>query len=292
MGVTPPPALFVQEHVTAPENRLNLALFALLNVREFREWFLSRLDFPADSVVYPPQDTAGVRPDLVVVDEGGRVSAWIEVELGAPDEQQLKQYRSAFPERVLCIPGTEGGDLSLGEIADRVRQFSAEDKQHEMSARVLVDLIDRLASKTQPLNYADPDDAVRRERLVAAVVDRTQDRVTFAGPPLPGQIWLATITQKGWTLRVYSHRSSAERSVSVMWNRAIGRGEVRVPSKERLARLLPSGAAAASYVGWLESFGVNVSALRERQSAPILELALLERVDELVDRLGALAAAG
>ena len=256
--------------MTAPENRLNLALFALLNVREFREWFLSRLDFPADSVVYPPQDTAGVRPDLVVVDEGGRVSAWIEVELGAPDEQQLKQYRSAFPERVLCIPGTEGGDLSLGEIADRVRQFSAEDKQHEMSARVLVDLIDRLASKTQPLNYADPDDAVRRERLVAAVVWTRSRKICQGGAnfrrvaPLPGSkysaIWLAaTLMTRRRVGRAASTRTGpqavAARAVPSQRHvgargprRAIGRGEAGMPSpsppsKERLSnRLLPSGA--------------------------------------------------
>ena len=52
--VPPPPNLFVNEDVSKPENRVNLALFSLMLVRDIREWLLSRLSLPAESIVYPP----------------------------------------------------------------------------------------------------------------------------------------------------------------------------------------------------------------------------------------------
>lgn len=295
MNVTPQPALFVNEHVTAPENRLNLGLFALLNVPAFRGWFLQRLQLPAGTVVYPPQNVAGCRPDLVAVAPGGEVLCWIEIELGPPDAAQLQAYRKAFAERVICIAGAPDGDVTLGEIAQEVSRIQPEmDDQATRSAHVVLDLIKLLAGKAQAWNYAEPDDSLRGQPLVAALLDRLPDRLIFGSPPLPpGKIVLSTITQKGWTLRVYSHKATTNHSLSVMWNPAVGRGVVRVPSRIRLNRYLPNGSGASEYGDWLaEAFDAGVATLRERQSAPVQELALLERADDLAAQLRELSVAG
>ena len=295
-----PPELFVREHVTAPENRLNLALFALLNVDVFRLWFLHRLNLPDDSVVYPPKNVAGGRPDFVAVRPDGRVLCWIEVELGAPDGPQLDMYYSTLGDRIICIAGHGGGDLApdyleLDEVAEQVARMQAGmNRQQQRSAQVLLELIGLLVRKGQTWDYVDPDDGLRREPLIVALVERLPNQVIFGTPPLPpGKILLSTGTQKAWTLRVYSHTSKTDRSFSVMWNPAVGRGVVRVPSQAWLNRHLPKGGAAAEYGAWLaEAFDVDVSALTDAQNAPVPELALLERINDFAALLGRMAVAG
>lgn len=281
--------------MAAPENRLNLALFGLLNVAAFRAWFLRRLRLPEGSVVYPPQNVAGGRPDFVAIGPNGGVQCWIEVELGPPDSAQLKNYRATLDEPVICIAGTADGDLELGEIADAVRQLQPDlAEQEQLSARVLLDLIGLLAGKADSWSYVEPEEHLRQQPLIAALAERLPDRIIFGTPPLPpGKVLVATITQKGWTLRVYSHASETDRSFSVMWNQAVGRGVARVPSQARLSRHLPNGDAASNYATWLaEEFDVDVSNLSERQSAPVPELMLLERTDELAALLEAMSVAG
>ena len=281
---SPAPDPFVREHVQAPENRLNLALLALLNVAEFRAWFLKRLNLPHTSVVYPPQNWKGVRPDFVAVQPGGAVRCWIEVELGPPDHAQLKNFRDKLDEPVMCIAGTDAGDLGLGEIATEVRRIQPKlDGQHGLSARMLLDLIGLSTGKPAPASYIDPEDHLKREPLIVALAERLHDRLIFATPPVqPGKILLSTITQKGWTLRLNSPVSQADRSFSVMWNPSVGGGVVRVPSQSRLDRYLPNNPGTTVFADFLaRAVAVNVSQLPDGGSAPVAERELLERVDEL-----------
>ena len=288
----PAPDPFVREHVQAPENRLNLALLALLNVVEFRAWFLDRLELPLASVVYPPQNSKGIRPDFVVVGLGGTVQCWIEVELGPPDHAQLTTFRERLAEPVMCIAGTDSGDVALEEIAATVRRIRPTlDDQQAVSARMLLELIELSAGKAASESYADPDDNLRREPLIAALAERLQDRLIFGTPPVPpGKIVLTTITQKGWTLRLYSPVSQADRSFSVMWNQAVGRGMVSVPSHARLERYLPDSGGAGVFVDFLaRTVGVDVSQLPDRGSASVPEGELLEHVDDLAAILTVIA---
>ena len=280
----PAPDPFVREHVQAPENRLNLALLALLNVVEFRTWFLERLALPLACVVYPPQNSKGVRPDFVVVGLGGTVQCWIEVELGPPDHVQLKTFRERLAEPVMYITGTDSGDVGLEEIAAAVRRIRPTlDDQEAVSARMLLELIELSAGKAASESYADPDDNLRREPLIAALAERLQDRLIFGTPPVPpGRIVLSTITQKGWTLRLYSPVSQADRSFSVMWSQAVGRGAVSVPSQAWLERSLPNNGGSRVFVDFLaRTIRVDVSLLPDRGSVSVPERELLEHVDEL-----------
>ena len=285
LHASPVPDPFVREHVKAPENRLNLALLALLNVDVFRAWFLERLKLPQTSIVYPPQNWKGVRPDFVAVETGGgEVKCWIEVELGPPDQAQLKTFRERLAEPVMCVAGTDGGDLGLAEIAIAVRRIRPTlNAQQTVSACMLLELIEASAVKTVSTSYVDPGENLRREPLIAALAERLGDRLIFGTPPVPpGKVLLTTITQKGWTLRLYSPQSKIARSFGVMWNQAVGGGVLRVPSQASLNRYLPNNGGAAVFVHFLtRSVGVDVSQLQERRSESVSEGALLERVDDL-----------
>lgn len=280
----PAPEPFVREHVQAPENRLNLAMLAMLNVVEFRSWRVDRLQLPVGSVIYPPQNVKGVRPDFVVVEPDGTVHSWIEVELGSPDAVQLKTFRERLDEPVLCIAGADGGDLALGQIAAAVLEIrSGLDEQQAITADMLLKLIELSAGKAASTSYADPEESLRRQPLIAGLAEQLQDRLMFGTPPVPaGKILLSTITQKGWTLRLHSPASQADRSFSVMWNQAVGRGVVSVPAQAALDSYVPNKDAAAAYGEFLaRTAGVDISQLPIRGSASVSEGALLERLDEL-----------
>ena len=80
--------VFVNEDVSKPENRVNLALFSLMQQTWFREWFLDKLELATDAVVYPAKtQKEHQRPDFRVATPDGTRSAWIEVELSKNQEQ-------------------------------------------------------------------------------------------------------------------------------------------------------------------------------------------------------------
>ena len=116
--------LFVNEDVSKPENRVNLALFSLMQQDWFREWILKRLSLPADAVVYPPTNVGSRRPDLKVMCDGAELSM-IEVELGA-NFGQAEDYRGKF-HKLKTIWGRKkgGGDLSLEEVAKFLNERDA-----------------------------------------------------------------------------------------------------------------------------------------------------------------------
>ena len=107
----------MNEDISKPENRVNLALFSLMQQDWFREWILKRLRLPADAVVYPPTNVHGRRPDLKVARDGSEL-AMIEVELGT-NLGQAEDYRKQFA-TVKTIWGKResGSDLSLEEVAE------------------------------------------------------------------------------------------------------------------------------------------------------------------------------
>ena len=109
--------IHINEDLSKAENRVNVALFGLMPQDWFREWFLGKLDLPLDSVLYPPANEHGARPDLKVEAPDGSTKAWIEVELGTNPEQ-IEDYRNRYDEPVKRVWGRRGnaGDLSLEEI--------------------------------------------------------------------------------------------------------------------------------------------------------------------------------
>ena len=197
----PVPELFINEDVSKPGNRTNLALFSLMLVPGVRAWLLKQLSLPADSIVYPPQNVAGGRPDFVVVGPDEMVAGWIEVELGGENLNQLAQYRSRHcqPVRSIVGPKSAGGDLSVEAIASFVGGplFEGLDRQQTTNVGVFTALVSAMAGKPTSFNYMDPTDEVRGRRLVRALSGGLGSMLQFGTPPVsPETALVSTITQK------------------------------------------------------------------------------------------------
>lgn len=282
IGLPTTPALFINEDVSKPENRVNLALFSLMLIEDFRKWLLQKLSLPQNSIIYPPQNMKGFRPDFVVVADD-RVVAWIEVELGAENGVQMKSYRSAFNEPVRSIVGSESdhGDVSLEAIAHvlNIEYFQGLDRQQSVSIGIFTKLVNVLKSQSRQFNYTDPNEAIRINPLINQLQNHLGFVLQFGVPPIiSGVAQVSTITQKGWTIRVYS-KVSKSGSVSLMWNQSNG---IRIPSYERLLRCLPSAVDAIDgYRALLQSLGVDIRTISEAQSLLINESLLLSNIVQL-----------
>ena len=138
--------LFLHEYLGRPENRVNVALFSMLQQSWFREWFLQSLGLPLDSIAYPPSNRNDCRPDLKVVDPArlnGAAVAWIEVEL-SKNTGQIKDYGEKLhpdPIRRLWGKRSHGGDLSLEEVAEFLNEQTGLDPQTTVNVQQLVELI-------------------------------------------------------------------------------------------------------------------------------------------------------
>ena len=283
----PVPELFINEDVSKPENRTNLALFGVLLVPGVRAWLLERLALPADSIVYPPQNVAGGRPDFVVVGPDDTVVGWIEVELGGEDQGQLVQYRArhAEPVRSIVGPTSAGGDLSLEEIADVLSgpRFQGLDRQQTTNVGVFIALVGAMAGRPASFAYADPTEEVRGRRLVRALRDGLGSMLQYGTPPVtPGTAQVSTITQKGWTLKVSSKAASGG-NVTLFLDQAAGREDVRVPSRTCLLRCLPTAPDRVErYAALCKDLGIDIAPLGEAQSLAVAETKVLAEIDRLV----------
>jgi hypothetical protein len=290
----PPPELFVNEDISKPENRTNLALFGLMLVPDIRTWLLKRLALPTDSIVYPPQNTAGGRPDFVVVGPDETVVSWIEVELGGANVSQLKQDRGQLSEPVKSVvgPKSAGGDVSLEEIAEVVNgpQFQDLDRQQTVHVGVFTALVKDVAGKTTLFAYVHPEDQIRARPIVRELANALGNTLRFGTPPItPGTAQISTITQKGWTLRVFS-KAAAGGTVSLMRDQVSSKSEVRLPSRARLERCFPTAEdRVAAYVSPWNELGADLAALGERQSLAVAEKAVLDHLDRVAECVRALA---
>lgn len=295
MAPDPAPAIFVHEDVSKPENRLNLAILALCNVDPFRRWFLRRLAVPEDAVVYPPQNVRGnLRPDYVVTSPDRKVvHAWIEVELGAANTGQLAAYRNGLNERIISIVGDGHADvdLTLQEIASGVHELLPDfGPQAQVAGEIVIALVREKGGARALTDYADPDARLRDRPAIKALQSRLGDMIEFGTPPVrPGKLMITTITQKGWTLRVFA-AAATDKSVSVMWDQSSGGEIVRVPSIDKLLHYIPdAGDAIKDYANALERLGVRTQPIKWRGSAAVREQAVVDAMDDLAPIIKRLA---
>ena len=240
--------LFLHEYLGRSENRVNVALFSLMQQRWFREWFLETLSLQSDAIVYPPTNRNGLRPDLKVIDPNGRTLAWIEVELGS-NARQLEDYRNTYPEEVKALWGKRSyrGDLSLEELVERVERESKLDPQIAVNAQQLADLIrEALTDYTSSPGRSALSPEMRDHPLVAGLDDLLGSRILYnlggnTRPP-PGYLKANTTdtpNNRGFSLRVYSPKSkSSDKTLSIM-SISGGRPRVYFPSLQKLQSYLP-----------------------------------------------------
>ena len=284
--------LFLSEDLNKPENRINVALFGLMQQDWFRKWFLYELRLPADAVVYPPTNTKGARPDLKAKRPDGATLAWIEVEVGT-NVAQAEDYRKRYrPELVKTIWGRQdgGGDLSLEEIANYLDGQTDFPPQTEINVQYLRDQIRQaLGEHSQSSQRANVSDKMRKHPLVVELRKRLGNKLVFTtGRVMIGYLKADTVSEEGFSLRVYSTQA-ANRELSVM-NITSGRQEIGFPSLPKLEKYLPDHHHEIdAYTSVLDSMGLDISKYSEKRRPSRLLKTVLGKLDELVPCLEALA---
>ena len=276
--------VFVNEDVSKPENRVNLALFSLMQQTWFREWFLDKLELATDAVVYPAKtQKEHQRPDFrVATPDDGTRSAWIEVEL-SKNQEQLKKYQDVFaPDKVKSVWGApeHGGNLSLKEIADFVDERMGTETladQVAVNARHLRDAINTaLEEHSAAQGRAAVSGKMRGHRLVTELENWFGSQLLFdlgsSERPLSGQLKADTTTNGdyGFSLRVRRYDDKPG-TVSLL-NITSGIHRVYFPSKSRLSKCLPHHSGAIdNYVRFLCGKGIDIGLLGEakKESLPL-----------------------
>jgi hypothetical protein len=280
---TPEPGVFVKEDISKHENRVNLALLNTLMVPAFRHWLLGRLGFPPDCVIYPPQNIGSSRPDLVVV-RNGVVKGWIEIELGGEDAGQLGTYREQFLEPVKCIVGLRDAasdvGMSLEELADTARDCMDEvfDRQQRNIVQIFVDLVSQSPTSSASVDYVTPGKWIEEEPFVRALCDRLESVIIGKPPVTQSKLQFTTITQRGWTLRVFA-RNTTYGSISILWKQAVPGRILRVPSVEQLRKYLSAAAVDDYRQFFKERFELDIAQISGQQSLAVIEAQLLTHLD-------------
>ena len=283
--------LFVNEDLSKPENRVNLALFSLMQQDWFREWILKRLCLPADAVVYPPTNIGSRRPDFKVTRDGSEL-AMIEVELGA-NLGQAEDYRGKF-HRLKTIWGRRegGGDLSLEEVAEFLEEPRCLSPQTRINVEHLSKLIEvGLSGHSSSGERGNVSEEMWEHRLVVALRERLGDRLEATTNRIPnGHLKADTVGKEGFSLKVNRRDTSGE--VALISIR--GGAHLIFPSRQKLRRCLPNHRTEVDdYMSLVTTMGCDVNVDREN-ARPHLPLDrdfddVLGKVDELARCFEALA---
>lgn len=231
--------IFINEDLSKPENRVNLALFSLMQQDWFRVWFLEQLGLDVNAVVYPPVNVRGRRPDLKV-ERDGKPVAWIEIELGK-NEKQVRDYQSIFGETVKTVWGKreDKGDLSLEEVREFVVEkrdqgsLSLQDKLH---CEYLAKLIEKgLNGHTAAQPRSGVSEIMRKEHLIVALGGALGDRLHYTTGPVGRDFIRAdTVGQNGISLKV----NRRDRSGYVAIFSISAGSRIIFPSRQKLERCL------------------------------------------------------
>lgn len=283
--------LFLNEDLSRPENRINIAMFGLMTLDWFRTWFLQRLGLSADAVIYPPTNENGVRPDFKVDAFDGSTIARIEVELGT-NPAQVANYRERFAEPIRTVFGRRRhkGDLSLEEIAERL-----EEEMGRLEPQALVNvrhlhnqIIQELRGFSSSSSVrAEVSDEMQENPLVAGLRERLGNKLQFTTGSVPiGYLKADTNSNQGFSLRVNSRQSSSG-TLSLL-NITGGRPTVFFPARTKLDHYLPNHAKeVTAYADVLSELGLDIGAYAEKERPKLP----LETVVGALDRISACVAA-
>ena len=284
--------LFLKEDTCKPENRVNLALFSLMQQVWFREWVLMRLCLPADSVVYPPTNVHGRRPDFKVEHDGSEV-AMIEVELGT-NPRQAEDYRKQF-NVVKTIWGKkkDGSDLSLEEIAEFLEEPRCLSPQTRINVRHLSKLIEEgLREHSSSRERANVSEEMWEHSLVVALRDRLGERFEATTSQVGiGYLKADTVGKEGFSLKVNRRDKTGEVALFSI----SGGSHIIFPSRQKLNCCLPNHRVEVDvYMSLITTMGCDVDVRGENNARPQLPLssnldAVLSKVDEFARCFEALA---
>jgi len=275
--------VFANEDIAKPENRINLSLFGLFLIDEFRLWFLDQFNLPQDAVVFPSVNLkGGIRPDFAVHNKDDKPIAYIEVEIGKEDIGQLQNYRSILNVPVLSICGKKEheGHLSLLEIYDELKKVKNKinSKQFNKNFTVFETLIyeNVLSYGRERYKSTTISDNMRNSFLIQKLLDNLDIHEEVGRTMRPGEFLLETKKEFGFSLRIYSRKSKVRNSLSIM-ARSGGRPRIIFPSKQKLETYLPSPKQSAinELSELLRKFGYPIDDLEEKSQARV-DISIIE----------------
>ena len=291
--------IFVNEDLSKPENRINVALFGLLGHDWLRSWLLSELDLPAEAVIYPSKNQEEVRPDFKIA-LNCTTLAWVEVEVGT-DPAQVVRYRESLSEPVVAIWGrkSDGADLSLEEIAEFMSKRCT--ASPNLTSQVLIQVRHLLLLIKQALEGRSPSysrvsisDEMLNHPLVNGLRYRLGNKLLLEEEEELREGFLkadATDSEqcRGFSLQMHCPKAKKKKSLSLL---AIsgGRPRVQFPTELKLREYLPAhGPQIDAYVTLIRRCGLELS-INSMTKRPSLHYeCLLNYLDELAECLLALA---
>ncbi len=281
--------MHIKEDTAKPENRTNLALFSVLMIPEIHSFFCNSLKISASSIIFPSPNLQteefdlSLRPDFKIIKNFTKienVKGYIEIELGSEDQEQISNYKSKTNVPIFSIVGKEkylqeNGDLSLEGIYRKTKEIELKYRGTQIFASLLhfQKLIEYYiiennfssSSKRAPIS-----DKMMKSKIIQDVVNYFgKDKIIFIGKIEQGKLLLNTVKENGFSIRVYS-RKSTNNSVSLM-NRQAGRLELEFPSTIKLTEYFPHKTnEALGFADLISDLGAyDISNLGERQRAKL-----------------------
>lgn len=230
--------IFVSEDISKPENRVNLAIFALQIYEPFHIWLLRKLKIDSGCIIYPTINTEGNRPDYIIKLDN-KIIGYIEVECG-DDPEQIKRFKSKFENqerKVYTILGREkyNGDLSLEEIADFLKNeiINVKNAQTIVSFKHLIKLIEVSIENRSNNKRVEVSSKMLINPFVSELLFKLKkvDKAPGANRPIPGHIYYDTVGEEGFSLKVYSPKG-AMKHISLL-NISGGKGFVNFQSAKK-----------------------------------------------------------
>ena len=287
--------IFVNEDISKPENRLNLALFHLQMDDAFHAWFCRKLGLPADVLLYPTENLQGDRPDFAI-EWNDKIVGYIEVELGDENMTQLQRYRTNYEFdgiKVYSITGSRHhhSQLGLDEILDYLRSAQFTNPQKEVSAQYICRLIDTFANGKGTTTRSQVSDTMLEHPFVSKLLLLLQD-VQPKGThsrPYAGSWYCDTVSEKGFSLRVFSPKSSSK-SLSLL-SISGGRNQVTFLSSVKYRKYLAhkSEASVDAWITFIEQrLNLPIKTMTETERTSQSIATVMEHLDELARLVRAL----
>lgn len=286
-----------KEDTSKPENRVNITLFHLLMIKEFKSFIIQKLGLDVDCVVYPAPDlvtdefSTNDRPDFKV-EINGKLVAYIEVELGK-DLAQVKKYKDKTPDdiEIYCIFGkiSDGGNLSLEEIYSFVKKIQVgfpRNTQEYWSMELLLKMvkyyvIDGNFNSNNKRTSISP--AMRDSALITAFYECIGSQYIIEGTKAEkGKLLIDTVKENGFSVRIFA-RNSSSGSFSLM-NRSGGRETINFPAHVKMKKYIYNKVFIERYTNLLISIGcADIKEIEERQTSSLAIKKVEDNITELCD---------
>jgi len=245
-----------KEDASKPENRTNLALLSVLQIREIFNFLKIRLDLIEECLIYPCPNleteelSTSLRPDFKIENyNSNQIIGYIEVELGPQNDAQIKSYKNKAGIPIYSIVGKacySPSDLSLEEIYNYTKSIQKKylNTQMNVSIKLFCELVKYYVIDGNfncSCSRSSISTAMLESDLVQEILSHfKEDEVILdAGDRLtPGKIKFDTVSENGFSLRIFCRESNSG-SLSLM-NRSGGGDYIGFPSYEKLNKYLPS----------------------------------------------------